>query len=279
MEMAAPASPPTRLLVVDDDSDLRPFLRDLLTEEGYAVDTCASLDEALALLDARIYHLIITDLLAHSPTDPLRTAITLRDAARPTPVATLTGWTISVEEVERAGLARLIAKPFDLNDFITIIADCVEVSYSPEQQCQAETLGRLCAAFDAGNVAALMALCVPDVRAADILAPPAPGAQSVMLIGQAAVSAALGRLLATAPETRLDDYLIYPQASGLALRFVRSWRDTTASGGRRATQATSALFQFQGERISEIRLLVGDRRWNAVVSAAARVPGQQARPL
>lgn len=270
MDMAAPASPPTRLLVVDDDSDLRHFLRDLLTEEGHVVDLSAKLEEALALLDTHVYHLILTDLLLHSPTDPLRTAITLRDFAYPTPVAALTGWNVSTEEAERAGLARLIAKPFDLDDLVTIVADCVELAYSPEQQRQAETLGRLCAAFDASDVEALMALCVPDVRAADILARPAPDAQSVALVGQTAVGAALRRLLAGAPETRLDDYLIFPQPSGLALRFVRSWRDATAPGGR-ATRATSALFQFQGERISEINLLVGARRWSEVIPETARI--------
>ncbi|MDE3231388.1 MAG: hypothetical protein KGO05_16035, partial [Chloroflexota bacterium] len=204
-----------------------------------------------------------------------------RDYARPTPVATLTGWTVSAEEVTRAGLARLISKPFDLDDLIIAIADCVDVAYTAEQQRQAETLGQLCAAFDAGDVEAVIGMCVPDVRTADILAPFTPdgrAAPSVTLTGQAALGAMLERLLAGVPEPRLDDYLIYPQPSGLALRFVRSWRDTSAPGAR-ATQATSALIQFQDERISEINLLVGARRWNAVIPETARISHPQSHPL
>src|SRR5512146_220799 len=99
---------PPRLLVVDDDSDLRGFLADFLLEEGYAVDTAATLDEALALIDLRLYHLVLTDLLAHSVTTPLSSALTILAHARPTPVVALTGWNISADDVKRAGLPRLI---------------------------------------------------------------------------------------------------------------------------------------------------------------------------
>ncbi len=129
--MAEPVTPPTRLLVIDDDGDLRLFLRDLLTEEGYEVDLSATLDEALALLETRVYHLIITDLLAHSPSDPLRTALTLRDFAHPTPVAALTGWNVSAEEVAREGLVRLIPKPFDLDELLDAVAASVEMIIHP----------------------------------------------------------------------------------------------------------------------------------------------------
>lgn len=271
--MAEPVTPPTRLLVIDDDGDLRLFLRDLLTEEGYAVDLSATLDEALAFLETRVYHLIITDLLVHSPSDPLRTALTLRDFAHPTPVAALTGWNVSAEEVARAGLVRLIPKPFDLAELLAAVAASVEMSYTPEQRLQAEIVAQLCAAFNAHEPDAMVALCAADARvypsSDELDAPVMP------IIGRAGLRAVIQRLLERAPDSRLDDYLIYPQTDGLAVRYVRSWREQTAPGGRAVT-AVSSLIRFDGALISQISFRVGAQWWNAFIPELAYIPG--ARP-
>ncbi len=155
---------PPRVLVIDDDSDLRLFLYDLLVEEGYRVDVGATLDEALALINAQVYHLILTDLLTHSLDDPLRSAVTVRQAAYPTPVIALTGWNITSADVTRAGLARLIPKPFDLTDLLAAITSCVETAPDAEEQRQTETLARKHEAISARKRDDCVALCAEDVR-------------------------------------------------------------------------------------------------------------------
>ncbi|HKR10542.1 MAG TPA: response regulator [Pyrinomonadaceae bacterium] len=51
-----------RLLVVDDEESLRITTAAILEKEGYTVDTAASGDEAIALLDQTDYDLVLTDL-------------------------------------------------------------------------------------------------------------------------------------------------------------------------------------------------------------------------
>ena len=51
-----------RVLVLDDEKLIRWSLKQLLSEEGYEVDTAATADEALRLAETRNYALIITDL-------------------------------------------------------------------------------------------------------------------------------------------------------------------------------------------------------------------------
>jgi DNA-binding response OmpR family regulator len=52
-----------KILVVDDDSDIRETLRDLLEDEGYAVTTAANGADALVSLNADLPGLMILDLI------------------------------------------------------------------------------------------------------------------------------------------------------------------------------------------------------------------------
>lgn len=270
--MAERTLSPPRLLVIDDDSDLRLFLQDLLIEEGYAVDVAATLDEALAFLDSHVYHLVLTDLLTHSSSDPLRSALIVRDYAHPTPVAALTGWNISSAEVTRAGLARLIPKPFDLSDLLVSISSCLVTSYSADQRRQAEVLARYYEAVNVRDIDACVSLCAEDVHG--YLSAEAPGEQKDMLAGQAALRAELERRLRLSPDMRVEDYLIHPLPKGLAVRYLKSW---TPPGipGERITVTASMLFQFNGERISQISVRLESQRWQALIPEAMYISGAQ----
>lgn len=50
------------ILIVDDHEDMREFLQDILSEQGYRVASAASADEALRVLAEREFHLVITDI-------------------------------------------------------------------------------------------------------------------------------------------------------------------------------------------------------------------------
>ncbi len=50
------------ILVVDDHADMRDFLQDILSEQGYRTATAASADEALERLASREFHLVISDI-------------------------------------------------------------------------------------------------------------------------------------------------------------------------------------------------------------------------
>jgi len=51
-----------RLLIVDDERGIVVALKGLFSKEGYEVETAESGEEALAKLNAGLFHVIITDL-------------------------------------------------------------------------------------------------------------------------------------------------------------------------------------------------------------------------
>lgn len=53
--------PAARILVVDDDRDIRDLLRDALLQEGYAVDCSRDAAEALAYIRENIYAVALVD--------------------------------------------------------------------------------------------------------------------------------------------------------------------------------------------------------------------------
>lgn len=123
---------PARVLIVEDDPDMRDTLLFVLTEEGYEVRSAASLAEALELIEQLTFQLVLTDLFDSGGEDPLRTVEELRARAQPTPIAVMTGWNMDARAVEEAGYAFLLAKPYDLGFLITRVAQCVPAPQSKQ---------------------------------------------------------------------------------------------------------------------------------------------------
>ncbi len=254
--MVMPTRSAPRLLVIDDDDDLRLFLQDLLSEEGYIVDTSSSMDEAFVAINSHVYHLIVTDLLAHSAIDPLRSAITILEAAVPTPVMTLTGWSITADEVAQAGLIRLVPKPFDITDLLSAVGECCRTTLTPQQQRWAAIVHDFCAASDAKNLDTLVAFCMDDVRIeADLGEQDSPKT----ITGRASYRAQLEQCRSARPDMRFDDYLIYPHPNGVALRCLISWQAPGAMNGRTHI-AASMTFQFADQRISQFTIRASEAR-------------------
>jgi len=111
----SPVPPLTRILVVDDEPDIRNLLRLCLVEVGgYGVDLCASGPGALAHLETGRPDLILMDVMMPGLDGPA-TLAALRDRGLGTPVVFLTA---KVQDAEVAALKALgalgvIAKPFD----------------------------------------------------------------------------------------------------------------------------------------------------------------------
>ncbi|MEI7816714.1 MAG: response regulator, partial [Desulfuromonadales bacterium] len=51
-----------RILVVDDELSMREFLSILLEREGYEVSITGSAEEALRMMDASLYDLVLSDV-------------------------------------------------------------------------------------------------------------------------------------------------------------------------------------------------------------------------
>jgi DNA-binding NtrC family response regulator len=103
-----------RILVVDDEPDIREGLRDLLGTEGYVVDGAQNAAEGMRSLDSREYDLVLLDLMMpdRSGMEVLRD---IREHDRDTPVAMITAYG-SVEVAVAAlkeGANDYFPKPWD----------------------------------------------------------------------------------------------------------------------------------------------------------------------
>ena len=108
-----------RILVADDQSDIREALRLLLKGEGYRVETVASPAEALAAVATGAFDLALIDLnYARDTTsghEGFELLQKLQENQPVLPVVALTGWgtvDVAVESVRR-GACDFLTKPWD----------------------------------------------------------------------------------------------------------------------------------------------------------------------
>ena len=106
----------TRILVVDDEDDLREILRFNLESEGYEVDTAASAEEALGILGAG-YRLILLDVMMTGMSG-FQMAEKMRKAGNTTPIIFLTAKDTENDLLTgfSVGGDDYIAKPFSVKE-------------------------------------------------------------------------------------------------------------------------------------------------------------------
>lgn len=121
-----PVSSPTRVLVVDDDREVREALAEVLDSNGYEVITAKNGEEALALLyrDETI-ELVLLDMSMPEPDgfDILRRLKT-HDRRRDVPVICLSARSAVEDKVAglKLGAADYLAKPFDVRELFARMA-------------------------------------------------------------------------------------------------------------------------------------------------------------
>ncbi len=114
------------ILVVDDEPDLRTLYELTLLRDGHDVETAGSVAEALALLRARRYQALITDLRLPdgSGMDLLRELDSQARAERAI-VITAFGSAESAVEALKAGAFDYLTKPVDLRQFRAVVASAL----------------------------------------------------------------------------------------------------------------------------------------------------------
>ncbi|MFN7920730.1 MAG: sigma-54 dependent transcriptional regulator [Bryobacteraceae bacterium] len=119
VERSAPATR-GRILVIDDEADIRESLDDLLSLEGFSVDLAPSGHEGLARLDSNLYDLILLDLMMPERSG-MEVLKDIRDRDRDTPVAMITAYGSTEVAVQalKAGANDYFSKPWD-NDKLLI---------------------------------------------------------------------------------------------------------------------------------------------------------------
>ena len=116
-----------RVLVVDDEENLRHMLQTLLRREGYEAVSTASVDGALAELANRSYDIVITDLRM-----PERSGLDLVDEVRrralDTTVVVMTAYgsrDVAIEAMKR-GAYDYLSKPFEADELVLLLRKAEE---------------------------------------------------------------------------------------------------------------------------------------------------------
>lgn len=248
-------SQPQRILIVEQNRSIRDLLHIFLQEEGYEAERAASLAEAFDKVNEHLFDLVIMDPIVLPDQPRLAAAHRLKEECQPTPVGIITAWPIPQEEVERAGFAFLVHKPFSMEDLLQRIADHLNQPFTPEQQQQARVIRRAMEAMSAGDWDTLRALCMPTVSY--YLLTRSVFTQDRAFIGIEALLGYAQLVQQQLPGFHIEHMVPFQHAQGLMARFNISWQ---GHDGQRQAIAGTATCRFHGERLRQIAIALPTQR-------------------
>ncbi|GIW06609.1 MAG: hypothetical protein KatS3mg060_1414 [Dehalococcoidia bacterium] len=125
---ARTASKQLRVLAVDDDPALAQMLATMLASDGHHVVVAHSGEEALRILDAQLFDLVITDLGMGAGMNGWELTAMVQQRFPGMRVALATGWgaDLDSEEASERGICGVLAKPYrmiDVREIVAIAAD------------------------------------------------------------------------------------------------------------------------------------------------------------
>src|SRR5690606_29255628 len=125
-------APAARLLVIDDEPDLRTLYELTLLRDGHHVETAACVDDARLMLTEHSFDAVITDMRLPDGTglDVLRHIDSLGRRER-TIVITAYGSAENAVEALKAGAYDYLTKPVDLKQFRAVVAAALAAKEAP----------------------------------------------------------------------------------------------------------------------------------------------------
>jgi DNA-binding response OmpR family regulator len=114
------------LLVIEDDEALRELLEVVLTDEGYHVQCAANASAALDMVGGQQPALVILDLhLGGQPADDFLARYRAMPGT-PAPILIASAVANLEDEAARLGVERYLAKPFELDDLLSMVAQALK---------------------------------------------------------------------------------------------------------------------------------------------------------
>src|SRR5580704_6565531 len=178
---------PYRVLIADDQADIRDALRLLLKREGYETQGASSPAEALAAIEAREFDAVLMDLNNTRDTTSGQEGLDLLPRVLmidgTLPVIVMTAWS-SVEvavEAMRRGARDFIPKPWENNRLLAVLRTQIELRQALRQASRLEAENRLLRAESRPTMIAESAAMQPVL---DIIGRIGPSDANVLITGE-----------------------------------------------------------------------------------------------
>lgn len=134
MNLQASSPSPARILIVDDEPDLRTLYELTLLRQGYRVEAAGTLQQAREHLDASRFDAVITDMrLPDGLGLELLRDLTQQQRAERCVVITAHGSAKNAVEALKAGAFDYLTKPVDLKQFRSVVASAVQETRNVSQ--------------------------------------------------------------------------------------------------------------------------------------------------
>jgi len=133
-----------KILVIDDEPEVREVLAEVLTSQGHTVVACADGPSGLTRAQEERFDLVITDL-GMPGMSGWEVARRVKARSPGTPVVLITGWgdRIKPEEARGKGVEFLVAKPFEREDITAVVNQAVtRVLSEVEERSMPKSKGR-----------------------------------------------------------------------------------------------------------------------------------------
>ena len=128
-----------KLLIVDDEEIMRTFLNEVLREEGYEIQLAASGREAVDILNASAFDIVLTDIVMPE-LDGLGVVAATKELSYEVDVIVMTGYASMETAVEsmKLGAVDYITKPFNIDQIRIIVANRVKERSLRRQAAEGE---------------------------------------------------------------------------------------------------------------------------------------------
>jgi PAS domain S-box-containing protein len=114
----------TRILVIDDEKEIRQLLSDILTDGGHEVTAASDGNKGIEVFKKGEFDLVFTDL-GMPRMSGWQVAEKIKSINDLIPVALITGWSIdlSESEIEKSGVDLVVQKPFKVDQMLKLVQE------------------------------------------------------------------------------------------------------------------------------------------------------------
>ena len=117
-----------RILVIEDEQDVRELLCDILIDEGHDVQVAVNGQDGIKVFQEKTFDLVLSDLGLPGMTG-WQVAREIKKIDDTTPIALITGWHVehNTPEMKENGVDLLLNKPFKVDQILRLVQEGLEI--------------------------------------------------------------------------------------------------------------------------------------------------------